>query len=78
MKGERSLFPNADLVSAETRKRWRERLDWLLENGVGTLNEWEEGFVQDIEKRLEEGRDLTLSQSSKLNQIFHAIQDKVG
>lgn len=36
------------------------------------------GFVQDIEKRLSDGKDLTLSQSSKLNQIYHAVQEKLG
>ena len=78
MKGERPLFPNAQLVSEETRKRWIERLDYLLETTAGELSEWEEGFVQDIEKRMESGKDLTLAQSSKLNQIFHKIEEARG
>jgi hypothetical protein len=78
MKGERQLFPNAQLVSDETRKRWRERIDYLLETKDGELSEWEEGFVQDIERALEKGKPLSLSQSSKLNQIFHKVEEARG
>jgi hypothetical protein len=78
MKGERPLFPNAQIVSDETRKRWRERLEYLLETNEGELSEWEEGFVQDIERRMESGKDLSLAQSSKLNQIFHKVEEARG
>jgi hypothetical protein len=78
MKGERALFPPEQLVSDETRSKWRHRIDWLLEHADGLLTEWEEGFIQDIEKRMADGRDLSLAQSSKLNQIYHAKEEKIG
>ena len=79
MKGERPLFPNAQLVSEQTRAKWRERIDYLLDEEHATmLSEWEAEFAQDIEKRLSDGKDLTLAQSSKLNQIYHAIEEKIG
>ena len=78
MKGERPLFSNAELVSEETKKRWRERLDYLLETKDGELSEWEEGFVQDIERLMEKGKPLSLAQSSKLNQIFHKVEEARG
>jgi hypothetical protein len=78
MKGERPLFPNAQLVSEETRKRWRSRLDYLLSTNEGELSEWEEGFVQYIEQAMAKSKDLTLAQSSKLNQIFHKVEEARG
>jgi len=79
MKGERPLFRDAELVSEDTRKKWRERIDFLLdEEATKYLNDWEAGFVQDIEKRMSDRKDLTLSQSSKLNQIYHLVQEKRG
>ncbi len=77
MTGERPLFPPEQLVSEETRRRWRYRIDWLIEHS-DPLTDWESGFVQDLELRLSSGRDLTLAQSSKLNEIFHSIEEKVG
>jgi hypothetical protein len=77
VKGERPLFPKDQLVSAETRKRWSERLAFLLDNAE-ELSEWEAGFVQDIERRLAEGKDLTLAQSSKLNEVYHKVEEAVG
>jgi hypothetical protein len=77
MKGERPLFPNSQLVSEESRKRWRARVAFLLEHPEG-LTDWEAAFAQDIEKQLSEGRDLTLPQSSKLNQIFHKVEEAEG
>jgi hypothetical protein len=79
MKGERPLFPNNQLVSDETRKKWRERVDYLLEEDhASRLNDWEAGFVQDMEQRLANGRDLSLAQSYRLNEIFHRIEEAVG
>ena len=79
MKGERPLFPKDQLVSEETRKRWSERVEYLLEDEHALrLNDWEAGFVQDIEKRISDGKDLTLAQSSKLNQIYHRIDEEIG
>jgi hypothetical protein len=78
MKGEHPLFSNAELVSEETKKRWRDRLDYLLGTHEGELSEWEEGFVQDIERTMEKGKLLSLAQSSKLNQIFHKVEEARG
>jgi hypothetical protein len=78
MKGERQLFPPEQLVSDETRAKWRQRIDFIAENGDGTLSEWEEGFVQDIERRIASGKDLTLAQSAKLNEVFHKVEEAVG
>ena len=81
MKGERNLFPSSQLVTEESRRRWKHRAAFILlavEEGRAKLTEWEETFVQDIEKRMSDGKDLTLSQSSKLNQIFHKIEEAAG
>lgn len=77
MKGERPLFSAEQLVSPETRLRWKERIAFLLDNPE-TLTDWEAGFVQDIEKRLADERDLTLAQSAKLNQVFHRVEERIG
>ena len=81
MKGERPLFPKAQLVSAKTRQMWHDRTEFLMDHLLDdriALTEWEMTFIQDIEKRLSEERDLTLSQSSKLNEIFHRIEEAIG
>jgi hypothetical protein len=81
MKGERPLFPKEQLVSAKTRQMWYDRTEFLMDHLVDdriALTEWEMTFIQDIEKRLSEEKDLTLSQSSKLNEIFHRIEEAVG
>jgi hypothetical protein len=81
MKGERPLFPKEQLVSAKTRQMWYDRTEFLMDHLADdriALTEWEMTFIQDIEKRLSEEKDLTLSQSSKLNEIFHRIEEAVG
>lgn len=79
MRGERPLFPKEQLVSEETRKKWRERINWLLQDEVTVkLTEWESGFVQDIEKWIADERDLTLAQSSKLNDVYHRVEERIG
>jgi hypothetical protein len=77
MKGERPLFDERELVSEETKKRWNERIAFLLDHS-DDLTEWESTFIQDIEKRLADGKYLTLAQSSKLNQIFHKVEEAIG
>jgi hypothetical protein len=81
MKGERPLFPKEQLVSAKTRQMWYDRTEFLMDHLVDdriALTEWEMTFIQDIEKRLSKEKDLTISQSSKLNEIFHRIEEAVG
>jgi hypothetical protein len=65
------------MVSEETRKKWNERIAFILEHG-DSLTDWEAAFAQDIEKRLSDGHDLTLAQSSKLNQVFHKVEEAIG
>jgi len=36
------------------------------------LNEWEQGFLEDIQKRLQKGSDLTRKQYDKLMDIISA------
>ena len=71
------LFPAAELVSDETRAKWRHYVEFLWEHGK-YLNEWEAGFMSSIKAQLEEGRDLSLAQSSKLGNIFHREQERLG
>ena len=79
MKGQHPLFPKEQLVSEDTRKKWHERINFLLEDRLSdVLSEWESGFIQDIEKWLTDGKDLTLAQSSKLNEVFHRVEERIG
>jgi hypothetical protein len=71
------LFPAAELVSDETRRRWKHHVEFLWEHGR-YLNEWEAGFMSSIKAQVEEGRDLSLAQSSKLGKIFHREQERLG
>jgi hypothetical protein len=72
-----SLFPAAELVSDATRQGWRDRVAFLWAHGR-YLNEWELGFIQSIKAQLDERRDLSLAQSSKLGKIFHREQERIG
>ena len=75
---EPTLFLPHELVSPETRQKWHQRIEYLLEAGEDRLTDWEAAFVQDVEKQLADGRDLSLRQSSKLNQIYHVMEEKMG
>lgn len=77
MKGERPLFSNAEMVSEESRKKWRDRIAFIRQHSQG-LTEWESEFVTSMRKLMENGHDLTLAQSSKLNQIFHKREEAIG
>jgi len=77
MSKQPTLFPSAELVSDDTRLRWREYVAFLWEHGK-YLNEWEAGFMNSIKAQLEEGRDLSLAQSSKLGKIFHREEERLG
>jgi hypothetical protein len=78
VSGEQSLFPSEQLVSEGTRKTWRKRVDFILEHGRGLLVAWEWILVHDIEQALGAGRDLSLEQSAKLNEVFHRLEEAVG
>ena len=71
------LFGDDELVSEETRKKWSDRLAFIMDSG-SVLNEWEGDFMDSISQKLADGKDLTLAQSSKLNQIFHKIEVGLG
>ena len=74
-----ALFEDNEMVSEETRKRWQERIEFLTAtDAIDRLSEWENDFVDSIQIRLSQGKDLTLNQSSKLNQIFHKVEEMIG
>lgn len=77
MTPQPSLFAAGELVSDATRQGWRDRVAFLWEHGR-YLNEWEAGFMASIKAQLEEGRDLSLAQSSKLGKLFHREQERIG
>jgi hypothetical protein len=41
-----------------------------LEDKGDKVNEWEQGFLEDISKQLSEGRDLSTKQMDKLTDII--------
>jgi len=59
-------------MSPEIEKKWDDRIALMLER-ADRLNEWEVGFIDSLEIRRSEGRELTFLQSSKLNQIFNKV-----
>ena len=77
MSKQPTLFPAADLVSEDMRKRWKHYVEFLWENGK-YLNEWEADFMTSIKGYLDRGVDLSLSQSSKLGKIYKREQERLG
>ena len=77
MRGERPLFPADQLVSPETRKRWSDRVAFCGLHAA-YLTDWEADFVSRMKVLVDAGQDLSLAQSGKLNQVFHAVESKVG
>ena len=77
MTGERPLFPASELVSDETRRRWRERLK-KLDAHRELLDEYELKFLDDWIARMKDGQDMNLQQSSFLNRTFHRVEEAVG
>lgn len=41
-----------------------------IQKRFSRLNEWEQNFIADIEERFLSGRDLTVAQDKKLDQIY--------
>jgi hypothetical protein len=76
MKGERPLFPADQLVSEETRKRWRERLRFLSEH-MDLLDEYQATFVRDWLVKVET-EDMNFNQSKFLNRTFHKVEEAIG
>jgi hypothetical protein len=77
MSQQPTLFPPAELVSDETRRRWRHHVAFLWQHGEH-INEWESGFLTSIKQQLDAGKDLSLAQSSKLGKIFHREEERLG
>lgn len=77
MSQQPTLFPAAELVSDETRRRWKHHVAFLWEHGR-YLNEWEAGFLDSIKTLVDADIDLSLKQSSRLSKIFHREQERIG
>jgi hypothetical protein len=77
MTGDRPLFPPDQLVSEETRGRWRERLAYLKQH-EGMLDDYQATFVGDWLVRIKDGKDMNFNQSSFLNRAFHKVEEAVG
>jgi len=61
------------MISDETRKKWKDRLDTIiksLDNCCVELNEWEIEFIDSIDKLLSDNKDLSFKQSKCLNKIY--------
>lgn len=65
-------------ISKQTRHRWNERIAYLKNYGLNHLNYWEKTFLENIEKWIEDGKDLTFRQSSKLAKIFKRVEEEIG
>jgi len=76
MKGERPLFPPEQLVSEETRKRWRERLAFLKRHEE-LLDEYQQTFVNDWLAKIDR-EDMNFNQSKFMNRTFHRAEEAVG
>lgn len=60
------------MISDETRKKWDDRIYFLeMEVGPDQLNDWERNFVAHLEAIRRDGRDLSIKQSFKLNEIYY-------
>ena len=61
------------MISDETRKKWKDRLDTIiksLDNCCVELNEWEIEFIDSIDELLSDNKDLSFKQSKCLNKIY--------
>ena len=72
-----ALFPDSELVSEETRAKWRRYIEFLTAH-PDWMTLWEMEFAKSIAEWLAGGRDLTLNQSFKLAQVFHRVEERVG
>jgi len=66
------------MISKNTRERWQHQVDYLEDTGFAECSDWELSFIDSISASLDQGKELTMKQSSKLGQIFHRINGKVG
>lgn len=62
------------MISDETRKKWDDKINAIIESVVNLhLNNWEEEFIDSIQIRRAKGLDLTHKQSKCLNKIYERI-----
>jgi hypothetical protein len=74
---EQSRSGVAMMVTTEIRYKWHNRICYLVSHDE-FLSEWEMDFIDSLDDRLSKGRDLTSAQVSKLYEIYHKIEEKVG
>ena len=63
------------MISEDTRKRWKEKLETIEEaNNYGCieLSEWEVGFLDSISVQIAD-KDLSMKQSLALNKIYERL-----
>lgn len=53
--------------SIDIYKAW---VDAIINEASDELNDWETNFVNDMQERLDSGRNLTEGQANKLEQIY--------
>ncbi len=64
-------------ISNQTRRKWAKRIAFCWDQ-QDLLTGWEIGFIESIDKQMDEENDLTLRQSFKLGEIFKRVEEKIG
>ncbi len=64
-------------VTADMRKRWDHRIEFLLEYHKH-MSDWEVEFVDSLSMHRSNGENLSMKQSAKLTEVFHRIEERVG
>lgn len=62
------------MISDETRNKWQDKIQYLIEERCDQLTDRESEFVDSIDSWLDIGKDLTHRQSKVLNKIFEKYQ----
>ena len=65
-------------VSNAMRRRWDQRVAYLMEFGEDHLDSWEAKFVDSISMQRMEGKDLTGRQAGCLTRIYKKIEEAIG
>lgn len=58
-------------------EKWQKKIETIqdaIEYNFLTINSWEEEFLDSIEKRLSDGKELSWKQSKILNSIYGRIE----
>lgn len=67
----------AQKITDQMRRKWDKRIAFCIEHPK-PLNDWETFFVDSLEHRRSDGKDLSFRQVQKLYQIFKKVEDAVG